>query len=201
MTNSEFERIIKPFYLTLEYYKPKEDYFGLEDLQSVFVRELWLGEIKDQLSALYMIQRILDMAKFISHNAGVVMLTKSLIVKSKEVLIDKAKEYAIVDGSDRLSNFRTSSKYNVIANTDYARLHKDKFAIINIASKHYGWIEDALCGRINITEKEIYDHIVDAINYVLLYWAKCVEVDNYDFILNIYDTVPDSESVLYSIDN
>lgn len=201
MTNSQFERTLKPFYLALEYYQPKEDKVGLENLQFEFVRELWLGEIKDQLSALYMIQCILDMANVISNKGAFVIDSQAFIAMSKQVLIDKAREYAIVDGSDRLSNFRTSSKYNVIANTAYARMFKDKFAIINIASKHYGWIEDALCGRINITEKEIYDHIVDGINYVLLYWAKCVETDNYDFILNIYDTMPDSSSVLSRIDN
>lgn len=201
MTNSEFERICKPFYQALEYYKPKFGTFNCEHLEHNFVRELWLGEIKDQLSALHMIQCILDMGHALSNKIGIYLDSYSFIAESIDILIDKAREYAVVNGTDRLSNFTTSSKYNVLEKTDYARLYKDKFAIINIASKHYGWIEDALCDRIEITEKGIHDHIVDAINYVLLYWAKCVEMNNYDFILNIYDTVPDSGIVLSSTDN
>lgn len=93
---------------------------------------------------------------------------ESRVKKSLDVLITKAKEYAV--GDDRLHNFRTASKLKKTTMSD---------ACLGMALKHFVSIIDitnAVASKDALVTKDVLDEkFGDALNYLLLLEACLIE--------------------------
>lgn len=167
MTNAKFTETLEPIYDFMNHISIPDNTLALNQIVSekVIPPHMFITEIDNsELSLVKKIIFFLQIAQHLNnkHNLGLEEISKQVMEVSRNVLIDKNKEYS--DGKDRFSNFHTAIKYMPYQGNAYE-------AVVSISSKHFAWVEDALFGRIEVTIKGIYDHIVDAINYIFIYYS------------------------------
>jgi hypothetical protein len=167
MTNDKFIAQLEPIYDFMKHISIPTNRMALNSLISTKTIPPYMFITQSGESELQLVKQIvffLQMADYLNqkHELGLEFLADSIMDRSQSVLIDKNKEYS--DGKDRFSNFHTAVKYMPYAGNAYE-------AVVAISSKHFAWVEDALFDRIEVTEKGIYDHIVDAINYIFIYYS------------------------------
>ena len=167
MTNERFIDVLNPIYDFMNHISIPDNTLALNQIVSekVIPPHMFITQIDNsELSLIKKVIFFLQVAEYLNkkHDLNLQFLPYDIMERSKAVLIDKNKEYS--DGKDRFSNFHTAIKYMPYQGNAYE-------AVVSISSKHFAWIEDALFGRIEVTEKGIYDHIVDAINYIFIYYS------------------------------
>ena len=167
MTNERFIDVLNPIYDFMNHISIPDNTLALNQIVSekVIPPHMFITQIDNsELSLIKKVIFFLQVAEYLNkkHDLNLQFLPYDIMERSKAVLIDKNKEYS--DGKDRFSNFHTAIKYMPYQGNAYE-------AVVSISSKHFAWIEDALFGRIEVTKKGIYDHIVDAINYIFIYYS------------------------------
>ena len=167
MTNERFIDVLNPIYDFMNHISIPDNTLALNQIVSekVIPPHMFITQIDNsELSLIKKVIFFLQVAEYLNkkHDLNLQFLPYDIMERSKAVLIDKNKEYS--DGKDRFSNFHTAGRYMPYQCNAYE-------AVVSISSKHFAWIEDALFGRIEVTEKGIYDHIVDAINYIFIYYS------------------------------
>ena len=167
MTNTKFTETLEPIYDFMEHISIPDNTVALNQIVSekVIPPHMFITQIDNsELSLVKKIIFFVQVAEYLNkkHDLNLEFLSHHIMERSKAVLVDKNKEYS--DGRDRFSNFHTARRYMPYQCNAYE-------AVVSISSKHFAWIEDALFGRIEVTEKGIYDHIVDAINYIFIYYS------------------------------
>ena len=167
MTNDRFIDVLTPIYDFMNHISIPDNTLALNQIisEKVIPPHMFITQIDNsELSLIKKVIFFLQVAEYLNnkHDLNLQFLPYDIMERSRAVLIDKNKEYS--DGKDRFSNFHTAIKYMPYSGNAYE-------AVVSISSKHFAWIEDALFGRIEVTEKGIYDHIVDAINYIFIYYS------------------------------
>lgn len=168
MTNTKFTETLEPIYDFMKHISIPDNTIALNQIVSekVIPPHMFITQVDNsELSLIKKIIFFLQVAEYLNKKHELEfgnLLSYHIMECSKNVLINKNKEYS--DGKDRFSNFHTAIKYMPYTGTAWE-------AVVSISSKHFAWIEDALFGRIEVTEKGIYDHIVDAINYIFIYYS------------------------------
>ena len=172
MTNKEFRQLLEPIYELLMDVKPADHTAHISEISEMDTMPPFMFITAHGTSQIQMIRQViffLNVAEYLNRREvlDIDNLNYGLIRMSEQVLIDKAREYSTDES--RFANFNTAIKY---------LSHPGHIcdAIVNISSKHFAWVEDALCNRIEVTEKGIYDHIVDCINYIFIYFAALKEL-------------------------
>ena len=167
MTNARFIDVLTPIYDFMNHISIPDNTLALNQIisEKVIPPHMFITQIDNsELSLIKKVIFFLQVAEYLNkkHDLNLQFLPYDIMERSRAVLIDKNKEYS--DGKDRFSNFHTAIKYMPYTGNAME-------AVVSISSKHFAWIEDALFGRIEVTEKGIYDHIVDAINYIFIYYS------------------------------
>ena len=167
MTNDRFIDVLTPIYDFMNHISIPDNTLALNQIisEKIIPPHMFITQIDNsELSLIKKVIFFLQVAEYLNnkHDLNLQFLPYDIMERSRAVLIDKNKEYS--DGKDRFSNFHTAIKYMPYSGNAYE-------AVVSISSKHFAWIEDALFGRIEVTEKGIYDHIVDAINYIFIYYS------------------------------
>ena len=167
MTNERFIDVLNPIYDFMNHISIPDNTLALNQIVSekVIPPHMFITQIDNsELSLIKKVIFFLQVAEYLNkkHDLNLQFLPYDIMERSKAVLIDKNKEYS--DGKDRFSNFHTAVKYMPYQGNAWE-------AVVSISSKHFAWVEDALFGRIEVTIKGIYDHIVDAINYIFIYYS------------------------------
>lgn len=167
MTNTKFTETLEPIYDFMNHISIPDNTLALNQIVSekVIPPHMFITQVDNsELSLIKKVIFFLQIAEYLNkkHDLNLQFLPYDIMESSRAVLIDKNKEYS--DGKDRFSNFHTAIKYMPYTGNAYE-------AVVSISSKHFAWIEDALFGRIEVTKKGIYDHIVDAINYIFIYYS------------------------------
>ena len=167
MTNTRFIETLDPIYDFMNHISIPDNTLALNQIisEKVIPPHMFITQIDNsELSLIKKVIFFLQVAEYLNnkHDLNLQFLPYDIMERSRAVLIDKNKEYS--DGKDRFSNFHTAIKYMPYSGNAYE-------AVVSISSKHFAWIEDALFGRIEVTEKGLYDHIVDAINYIFIYYS------------------------------
>ena len=167
MTNDRFIDVLTPIYDFMNHISIPDNTLALNQIisEKIIPPHMFITQIDNsELSLIKKVIFFLQVAEYLNnkHDLNLQFLPYDIMERSRAVLIDKNKEYS--DGKDRFSNFHTAIKYMPYSGNAYE-------AVVSISSKHFAWIEDALFGRIEVTEKGLYDHIVDAINYIFIYYS------------------------------
>ena len=168
MTNTKFTETLEPIYDFMNHISITDNTLALNEIVNTktIPPHMFITQVDNsELSLIKKVIFFLQIAEYLNkrHELGLGnLLTYNIMKFSQAVLINKNKEYS--DGSDRFSNFHTAIKYMPYTGNACE-------AVVSISSKHFAWIEDALFSRIEVTEKGIYDHIVDAINYIFIYYS------------------------------
>ena len=167
MTNDRFIDVLTPIYDFMNHISIPDNTLALNQIisEKIIPPHMFITQIDNsELSLIKKVIFFLQVAEYLNnkHDLNLQFLPYDIMERSRAVLIDKNKEYS--DGKDRFSNFHTAIKYMPYSGNAYE-------AVVSISSKHFAWIEDALFGRIEVTKKGLYDHIVDAINYIFIYYS------------------------------
>ena len=167
MTNTRFIETLDPIYDFMNHISIPDNTLALNQIisEKIIPPHMFITQIDNsELSLIKKVIFFLQVAEYLNnkHDLNLQFLPYDIMERSRAVLIDKNKEYS--DGKDRFSNFHTAIKYMPYSGNAYE-------AVVSISSKHFAWIEDALFGRIEVTKKGLYDHIVDAINYIFIYYS------------------------------
>ena len=167
MTNTKFTETLEPIYDFMNHISIPDNTLALNEIVNTktIPQHMFITLIDNsELSLIKKIILFLQIAEYLNnkHNLGLKEIHQQVMETSRNVLINKNKEYS--DGKDRFSNFHTAVKYMPYQGNACE-------AVVSISSKHFAWVEDALFSRIEVTIKGIYDHIVDAINYIFIYYS------------------------------
>lgn len=167
MTNARFIETLSPIYDFMNHISIPDNTMALNQIVSekVIPPHMFITQIDNsELSLIKKVIFFLQVAEYLNqkHDLDIDEISNQIMEVSRTVLLQKNKEYS--DGKDRFSNFHTAIKYMPYTGNVME-------AVVSISSKHFAWIEDALFGRVEVNVKGIYDHIVDAINYIFIYYS------------------------------